>query len=305
MIIILMTLLPLTIKASEIEINTEKPLENSLLWKLSGNQLTQPSYIYGTMHLTCDDQTVKKHKIQKAINNTVQLYLEVDFDDSVQMTEFMQLIANEIKIKDIGDVDKREELIKLASHHLQINRTIVAETSTFMLFSLLSMKAVTTCSLPSSVEQLLMPSFKKEDKKIEGLETFAQQMQFFKDSGVIDIDVIIQSLKLFDQTKTLFNDMSKYYTDENINGIYTKLTMPSELYTVEYTEKLREILLDKRNKNWVELIPSIAKDAPTLFAVGAGHLPGNNGIIQLLRIQGYTVEPVFDVNPAIANISSK
>ena len=53
-----------------------------------------------------------------------------------------------------------------------------------------------------------------------------------------------------------------------------------------------EALLDNRNKAWIEKMPAIMKDAPTLFVVGAGHLPGSNGVLKLLKQQGYTVEPM-------------
>ena len=53
-----------------------------------------------------------------------------------------------------------------------------------------------------------------------------------------------------------------------------------------------EDLLDNRNKAWIEKMPSIMKETPTLFVVGAGHLPGTNGVLKLLKEKGYTVEPM-------------
>ena len=53
-----------------------------------------------------------------------------------------------------------------------------------------------------------------------------------------------------------------------------------------------EDLLDNRNKAWIEKMPSIMKEIPTLFVVGAGHLPGTNGVLKLLKEKGYTVEPM-------------
>jgi uncharacterized protein YbaP (TraB family) len=52
------------------------------------------------------------------------------------------------------------------------------------------------------------------------------------------------------------------------------------------------VLLDNRNQNWIPKIEKVAKEKPTLFAVGAAHLPGENGVIALLRKKGYTVEAV-------------
>jgi uncharacterized protein YbaP (TraB family) len=53
-----------------------------------------------------------------------------------------------------------------------------------------------------------------------------------------------------------------------------------------------DLLLYDRNKRWAEQIPQLAKDNPTLFAVGAGHLGGEKGVISLLRKKGYVVKPL-------------
>ena len=51
-------------------------------------------------------------------------------------------------------------------------------------------------------------------------------------------------------------------------------------------------MLDNRNADWLTKMPGIMNEKPTLFAVGAGHLLGENGALNLLRKAGYTVEPV-------------
>jgi uncharacterized protein YbaP (TraB family) len=57
----------------------------------------------------------------------------------------------------------------------------------------------------------------------------------------------------------------------------------------EYTD----ILLSDRNHNWIPVIGEEAKKRPTFFAFGAGHLGGENGVINLLRKAGFTVKPIF------------
>ena len=51
-------------------------------------------------------------------------------------------------------------------------------------------------------------------------------------------------------------------------------------------------LLYDRNHNWVAQMPAIMQAAPTLFVIGAGHLPGEQGLLALLKAQGYTMEPM-------------
>ena len=74
--------------------------------------------------------------------------------------------------------------------------------------------------------------------------------------------------------------MSKI-ADESLGGPQCEMT-PQEKVT----------LIDDRNKKWAKQLPAIMKEVPTFIAVGALHLPGENGILNLLKQQGYTVDPV-------------
>lgn len=269
-------------------------LKSSLLWEISGNELTEPSFLYGTMHLTCQDKGVDKAKVQSAIDKSHQLYLEIDLDDPNVMLEMVESLSDHTKVKDIKDAEKRDKLLKLASKHLEMNSALIGDVDLFSLFSLLAYKSVTACSLPSSVEEALIQKFNQHKKNIEALETFAQQEQFMQDSGMMSVDAIIDSLENFDKGKIFFNQMTQVYFNENIDELYSMMTTPSEIYSMEYIEKFTAVLLEQRNKNWVEVMPDIAKEHPTFFAVGAGHLPGEYGVIQLLRKKGYKVEAILD-----------
>ncbi len=61
-------------------------------------------------------------------------------------------------------------------------------------------------------------------------------------------------------------------------------------------DEYMDILLYGRNRHWVEQMPEIMKGKSILFAVGAGHLPGEQGVINLLRKRGYKVTPMKNIN---------
>lgn len=63
-------------------------LEKSLLWKISGNGLEKPSYLFGTMHALCEINF--DAKVIKAIDETSQLFLEIDLDDPKLQIKVMQ-----------------------------------------------------------------------------------------------------------------------------------------------------------------------------------------------------------------------
>ena len=74
------------------------------------------------------------------------------------------------------------------------------------------------------------------------------------------------------------------------NGNLAKL---EELLSIEtYSEQEAKVMLDDRNKKWFEQLPSMMKEQQTFVAVGALHLSGKNGLINLFRNAGYTVTPL-------------
>jgi uncharacterized protein len=66
------------------------PIENALLWEISGQGLKQPSYLFGTIHATCPDQIILSNSLRKAFNTSGQLYLEVDLDDPNVMSNSLR-----------------------------------------------------------------------------------------------------------------------------------------------------------------------------------------------------------------------
>lgn len=85
--------------------------------------------------------------------------------------------------------------------------------------------------------------------------------------------------------------MNEAYMSQNLEQLEKdfkqKLNNASDLLPEEWA-----VLLDNRNLNWVQNMPTIMNDKSTLFAVGAGHLIGEKGLLNLLKKQGYTVEAV-------------
>ena len=274
--------------------NSEIKLKNSLLWKITGNEITQPSYLYGTMHLICDKTTFEKDKVQKAVDKTSQLYLEVDMFNPEAMQSAMNILLEDQKIKDINDQTKKAQLLSLASKHLGMSSSMIENTTLMTIFSMMAYKATDGCAVPTSVEEALIGMFKEINPKVFGLETIEQQMKFVTDSGVANLDNTITGLEEFSEMKVIYKEMNEYYQSENISALYTIMIKPSDVYSQEFIDKMMEVLLVQRNKNWVEQIPEIASQSQTFFGVGAGHLPGKNGVINLLRQAGYTVEAVMD-----------
>ena len=146
--------------------------------------------------------------------------------------------------------------------------------------------------VPSNVAQVMARTFGKiteaAEKEIIGLESIEEQMAIFDSiSYENQAKEIVNYLNEKDKMKGIFEKMVSTYNSDD----------PSKLYDMfaEYYDKDAEtmaLMLDERNKNWLSRIPEITKSQATFIGVGAGHLFGEMGVINLLREAGYTVEAV-------------
>jgi uncharacterized protein YbaP (TraB family) len=276
----------LTIFSTQVE---GQNLENTLLWKISGNGLKEASYLYGTIHITCDDKLPPK--AVKAMNETKQLYLELDMDDPALQQSMMggmmmkegKTLTSLSSAEDFAVVD--DFLKKQLGYSAQMFNTI----KPFMISAMLYPKMI-DCEM-KSIEGSLMTLSKEQNEEILGLETVQEQLAVF-DAIPYDIQMneLVKTAKSnLDNDKTEMDLMLKTYKSEDINAM-VNLMKESEN---EITSKFEEVLLTDRNKKWIPKIEAIAKETPTFFGVGAGHLGGENGVIMLLKKAGYTVQPVF------------
>ena len=83
--------------------------------------------------------------------------------------------------------------------------------------------------------------------------------------------------------------MVQVYKSQQLDSIQLMLNKPE----FGVADKM-EILLDKRNVNWVKQLKTILPEKNIFMAVGAGHLVGKMGLIELLKREGYTLRPILN-----------
>ncbi|HEX9981218.1 MAG TPA: TraB/GumN family protein [Flavobacterium sp.] len=263
--------------------------EKALLWKISGNGLAAPSYIFGTIHLSCD-ATLDKNTLD-AMDKTSQLYLELDMDDpNLQSAMMAGINMNGKTLTELASADD----IKMLNTILQdkigmpvaaINTVKPAMVSTMILPLLMG------CPI-ASVEQELVNLSKTQKEEIYGLETVQEQLAVFDAIPYkVQMDELVKSAKdNFKSDKEELDKMTALYKTGDIEGMLAMMNASDN----KISAKFQDQLLNNRNANWIPKIEKIAKAKPTFIAVGAGHLAGDKGVIKLLKKKGYTVEPVRD-----------
>lgn len=263
-------------------------LDNALLWKISGNGIKKPSYLYGTIHASCD--TIVGQNVINAIKKTEQLYLEIDTDDPKMESQMMAGISmkNGVTMESLASAED----YKIVDDFLRENAAISAKTINTIkpsFVSIMFVQKILACK-PKSVEETLAKISKSENQEIYGLETVAEQMRVFdKISYQEQMDELVRTAKNGIKTyEEDFNKLLQLYKEQKINDL---LDYTNELGETA-SSKFDDEMLVKRNTKWIPIISDVVRYKPTFFGVGAAHLAGENGVIVLLRKQGFTVEAV-------------
>lgn len=268
---------------------------HSLLWKISGNGLTKPSYLYGTIHMICKDDGILSDSLKEAIRNADDVYLEVDMDNLFEMIgaiKHMKMLGDTT----LEDLLNKEDYEKVKNYFTKNSGGLpfsMMESFKPMLMESMIMENSSVCDETVVLEQVIMQEAKQNGKQIKGLETLAYQASLF-DSIPYKLQAD-QLVKMVDSSGTggddkEYTEMLKAYKSQDLDAL-NKL-MNSEDNTIPNFKKL---LLDNRNQNWAKKLNDLMKDKSLVIAVGAGHLPGDEGVINLLRKQGYKVTPVKNI----------
>lgn len=260
----------------------------SLLWKIEGKGLNEPSYVFGTIHMICSDNYFWTDSMQNALMATQQLCLELPMADTNMQAATMEALAlPEGKLlKDYFSAADYLKISKFLNDSLGLPIDAFEQFKPFLLYSILALKSV-DCETPIAYENKLMEKEIARKLPVIGLETLQEQLSIFEGLPKGDLSQMI--IKLADSlaySRAQYQLMVREYTAQNLDALY-QLALDSPGF-----ERFKDRLLDERNRRWVPKIEEIMGKVPTFFAVGAGHLPGKNGVLNLLRTAGYQVTAV-------------
>ena len=274
-------------QVKELKVNKD---DNSLLWEISGNGLTKPSYLFGTIHMMCKEDIKFSENLLKAFTSSNELYLEMNIDDPSTMLSGLLLMS--MKDKTLKDLYTEEEYNRVKTYFndsLKVPFAMMQKMKPLFLQALLYPKMM-PCKNMSSIEQELLTIAKTEKKKINGLETMEFQASIFDSIPYKDqAEALLKGIDSINNYGDDFSKMLTAYKNQNLSEMQTMINKSDF-----ENEDQQTILLDNRNVNWVEQLKKIMKDKSVFVAVGAGHLPGKMGVINLLKNAGYILTPIYN-----------
>lgn len=265
--------------------------QKGLLWKISGNGLSSPSYLFGTMHLMDSDLFLYPKVLDSIVQHSDQLILEIGaLPDPFKTLNLLTL--NEGSFFDFFTKKEEKHIIDWAEQNLHMNeklfRSMVEKWKPFAVIQLASQLAFK--GETSSYEMKLYSISKEKQLPIIGLETVEQQIGFFDKLPEKDQkEMVLSALKPKEDILNEMNELQSMYLNEHIDSLYLYIS-EQEVNSNFPTEQL----LDNRNKLWIDVLQSKLLENQHLFiAVGAGHLGGKNGLVRGLQEKGFIVSPIL------------
>ncbi len=266
--------------------------ENSVLWEISGNGLEKSSYLFGIINFLPENEFEVSKNIQNALDESEVFITKVPVKRSSRK-EF----SKAIKIPDdgwINDYLTDDELNQLRllmlkdlevtehDYHFYYSRLqpIILVTATTLLY--LGDHAI-------FVEDLLAKKAKKSKLKFKSLGTVEDEISAFRKFPIPDqVEALKYTVNNFSEHIEAYNQLVGYYkNDQDLEKIHEEI-----LKATNRSEKFQKEYYYSRNKIWTGKIHDLISEDSAFITVGAAHLSGKQGLIWLLRAEGYTLNPI-------------
>lgn len=277
----------------------------SLLWKVSGKDLKSPSYVYGTIHIQDNrvfsfDSTIVIGALESCEAFAMEILMDEIDPKELQKSMYMP------KGKTLNNMMSKEDydlLDKVCKKKLHASVMFMNTLKPFFLSS-----AISQADIPQDQTEALDLYFLKKarnsGKHCYGVEKYEVQVNAIDAISLKDqVNMLVEQLHQLGVEDTVSDDGNDF---QNLLHAYMSFDL-EEMIALSNDEsmpaKFNKVFLIDRNKGMAKNFALIAREHSLFCAVGAAHLGGPKGVLNLLRKMGYTVEPVLfqwgsDIPPA-------
>ncbi len=257
--------------------------QEALLWQISGDKSQGISYLYGTIHLKDKRVFVYADTVLSHLDSCDKLVLEIDLNpfNLLQYSDLMML-PDDTSLHDIFKPEDLNVIRGVVENITGMDFTTLEKLKPVVLLSLV-MQHQLGGDMDYTLDEYIYKKGIEKKKEVIGLETVAEQFTILE---TIPLDIITDYLKNPESEEEELELMICKYIESDVHEL---------LYTLQKDHRmviLKKEFLDDRNRRMAEKIDELMHENSIMVAVGAAHLPGENGIIRLLAQKGYDVRPV-------------
>jgi len=272
-------------------------LQAQLLWKVTGNGLKQPSYLFGTHHLFSIQYFDSIPGLFKAFNkcDVVVSEMVINNIDATAKIRQAAVMPDHKTIKDLLNDDEYKLVDTELKSVLKLGLKNVSMMNPSLILTMYEMeiyKKLTGFSDTKQSDSYFQLVAAEKGKKVIGLETVDQQIEVLFGNGTLErqANVLVEAIQHKDKILSEMIQLNKLYKAGKIDEL-VELSKGKDNIT-EMTEEEYAKLVDNRNAEWLKKLPALLKDASSFVAVGAMHLGGKNGLVKELQKAGYKVKAI-------------
>lgn len=255
----------------------------SLLWRIEGNGLESPSYLFGTMHVKDARAFNFSDSVLLAIEKTDYFALELQ-PDSMLNNIFNKYFEDDEAFRHLFDDNEYQKLNDRFKEEKGFDLDKLNIKNPILIRSLLTPSSSKPDDKQTFVDAYLYGIAKTQQKEVFGLEKVEDQTDIF--FGASRKEQKQELMEILESNTADYQRSLDYMTDVYSRGNIEEIQRMVERYDI------MDSIMIRRNRVMTNSMKRLMHQAPTFAAVGCAHLPGENGVIHMLRKEGYTVSKV-------------
>jgi uncharacterized protein len=268
-----------------------------LLWRITGNGLKQPSYLFGTHNLISIQFLDSVPGLFKAFNECKVVVGEavVNTIDATAKIQQAAIMSDHQNIKDLLNDDQYiivDNELKLVMKFGVKEVSIMNPSLLQKLYEMEIYKKSTGFTEDTQSNSYFQLVAAEKDKKIIGLENVDQQIKILYGNGTLErqADMLVETIQHKDHILAEMIQLNKLYKAGRIEELIDLSKGKGNI--TDMNEEEYSKFVDNRNADWMTKLPALIRESSCFIAVGALHLGGKNGLIQQLEKSGFKVKVV-------------
>lgn len=276
----------------------ERPFGQGVLWKIEDPEANvAPNYVFGTVHVTDRRILNLPMEVRKAFAHARVAVFEIKqrgsdrelYRDAV-MLEPGQSLGDYLSGDQLRRLSKAAELYGFEEHVLHRFKPWALYT----MFSVPPSEAARKNSGNKVLDNAMQTRARDFGMPVYGLETLEEQLALFEGASDDEQAAYLDSvLRQLDEVEAGFESFLQLYLARDIDSIFNLSIESMEAADANAWESFQEVFLDRRNVNMVERMQEHLQGGGAFVAIGALHLPGEQGVLNLLQDQGYRLTRVY------------
>jgi len=281
----------------------ETPNGGAILWKIEGSD-RPPSYLFGTAHVTDTRVTSMPEEALDALRGASVVALELaEIRDKQLLAMAMMRYARHMAMpagKTLWDViPDADEIVIRENPNLPPGREAVI--GAYQPWVVATMLAIPLCEQrhmeegSPALDEIIARTAVDRGIRLVGLESVENQLTVFANMPLAQqADYLVATARLGDRMDDYFETLINQYVGRRITTLIplSKRIEASSGGDGGALAYIEAELIEKRNRNMHKAAIDLLDHGNAFIAVGALHLPGKGGLVELLRSSGYKVSPV-------------